>query len=209
MTDLVIIAKECRPGHVKTRLHPPFSLEEAAELAAAALDDTIARTAGLEFRRRILAFDGDVVPASAAGFEVIRQVDGGLDERLAAVFDALEGPALLLGMDTPQVDGRLLAPVLPEWPTDADAVFGRAEDGGFWALGMREPRGDLIRGVPMSRADTGRRQLERLTGAGLRVLQLPVLCDVDDVETARRAARDAPGGAFAAAFDRLTRGAAA
>jgi len=205
MTDLVVIAKECLPGRVKTRLHPPFSLEEAAELAAASLDDTLSTLAALPFGRRILAFDGATPPRLARGWEIVPQCTGGLDERLAAVFDALDAPTVLVGMDTPQVDQAVLSSTLPDWPADADAVLGPAVDGGFWALGMREPRGDLIRGVPMSQSSTGVRQLERLSAAGLRVRLLPPLLDVDDIGAARRVAEAAPHGRFAAAMRRLDR----
>ena len=67
MTTLIVIAKECLPGRVKTRLHPPLSLEQAARLAAASLDDTFAAVAALPATRRVLAFDGTVVPAAADG----------------------------------------------------------------------------------------------------------------------------------------------
>lgn len=206
MTALVVIAKECLPGRVKTRLHPPFSLEQAAELAAASLDDTLSTLAALPFARRILAFDGRTPPHLAHGWEVVPQADGGLDERLGAVFDAVTGPMVLVGMDTPQVGAEMLSAVLPAWPHDADAVLGPAVDGGFWALGMREPRGDLIRGVPMSRDDTGVRQLGRLSDAGLRVRLLPPLHDVDDIASARRVAAAAPRGRFAATLRRLGAG---
>ena len=82
------------------------------------------------------------------------------------------------------------------WTRDVDAWFGPANDGGFWALGMREPRGDLIRGIPMSRSDTGDLQLARLRAAGLRVAMLPELTDVDTIEDARLAAAEAPASAF-------------
>ena len=42
MSALVVIAKECLPGRVKTRLHPPFTMAEAAAIAAASLADTLA-----------------------------------------------------------------------------------------------------------------------------------------------------------------------
>ncbi|MEU9245286.1 hypothetical protein AB0D77_38395, partial [Streptomyces sp. NPDC048385] len=41
MTTLLVIAKEPRPGRVKTRLTPPFTPREAAALAEAALADTL------------------------------------------------------------------------------------------------------------------------------------------------------------------------
>jgi glycosyltransferase A (GT-A) superfamily protein (DUF2064 family) len=206
MTTLVVIAKECLPGRVKTRLHPPFSLEQAAELAAASLADTLSAMSGLPFERRVLAFDGTGIPRAARGWDVVPQSAGGLDERLADVFDRLEGPTVLIGMDTPQADAAALSCVLPAWPDDADAVLGPAVDGGFWALGMRAPRGDLIRGVPMSTESTGVHQLQRLSAAGLRVRLLPPLHDVDDLESARRVAAGAPHGRFAAVLDGLDRG---
>ena len=210
MTTLVVIAKECLPGRVKTRLHPPLSLEQAAELAAASLDDTLAALAALPATRRILAFDGVIPPRAAAGYEILPQVEGTLDLRLGAVFDACAGPTVLVGMDTPQVTSALLEPVFTDWTDDVDAWFGFANDGGFWALALADPaaallrgdrtRGDLIRGVPMSRSDTGALQLKRLTDAGLRVNLLPTLTDVDTIDDAHRVAGIAPTGGFAAAL---------
>lgn len=196
MTTLVVLAKECLPGRVKTRLHPPLSLVDAARLAAVSLDATLEAARLVPADRHVLCFDGRP-PASADGFDVLPQVPGPLDVRLAACFDALEGRSLLIGMDTPQVDPRVLRSVLEDG-SDADAWFGPADDGGFWALGLDEPRGDLLRGVPMSRADTGALQRRRLEAAGLRVRTLPVLTDVDTVDAALDVAALLPGSRFSA-----------
>lgn len=197
MTTLIIIAKETLPGRVKTRLHPPLSLEAAAELAAASVADTLASVAALPASRRILLFDGVTPPAGAEQYDVVHQVTGGLDERIAAIFDSVSGRTVLIGMDTPQIGAEHLAPVFEQNP-GVDAWFGPANDGGFWALGMEEPRGDLVRGVPMSCDDTGAIQLARLHGAGLTVGQLAPLTDVDTIDTAREVAALAPDSRFAA-----------
>jgi glycosyltransferase A (GT-A) superfamily protein (DUF2064 family) len=218
MTTLVLIAKEPIPGRVKTRLHPPLSYEQAAELAAAAIDDTLRAMRDLPATRRILLFEGTRPPVAAEGYEVVPQSTGGLDERLAAIFDRLDEPTLLIGMDTPQLTAADLAPAfgdgtdrdraggsLPESdvPDGIDAWFGPAADGGWWALGMREPDGDLIRGIPTSRDDTGALQLARLRGAGLRVGLLPELVDVDTIDDALVVAAAAPTGGFAATLARF------
>jgi len=205
MTTIVLIAKEPLPGKAKTRLHPALTLEQAAGIAAASIDDTLTALANVPATRRILAFDGNRLPPQSAGFEVLHQTSGNLDERLGAIFDACDGPMVLIGMDTPQLTAADLAPAFTRWPDDIDAWFGPANDGGFWALGMREPRGDLIRGVPMSQDDTGAHQLARLREAGLRVGMLPSLTDVDTIDDAFEVAALAPETVFATTLARFTR----
>ncbi|WP_299538681.1 DUF2064 domain-containing protein [uncultured Streptomyces sp.] len=208
-TTLLVIAKEPLPGRVKTRLTPPFTPEEAAELAAASLADTLLTVLTLPARRRAVVLAGRPGPWLPRGVEVVEQGTGGLDERLAAAFDGCRGPTLLIGMDTPQVSAAHLAPALaPTAWDDHDAWFGAAEDGGFWALGLAVPDPALLRGVPMSVPETGAVQRARLTDAGLRVGELPVLRDVDDAGDAAEAAVKAPHGRFAATLARLS-GAAA
>ncbi len=202
VTTLLVIAKEPLPGRVKTRLTPPFAPAEAAALAEASLADTLQAVAATPAARRVLVLDGAPGPWLPPGFEVVPQCAGGLDERLADAFARCEGPALLIGMDTPQVTPELLTVDL----AGCDAWFGPAEDGGFWALGLAEPDPALLRGVPMSTPFTGAVQRARLVAAGLRVRDLPRLRDVDDASDAHAVAALAPHGRFAA---RLARCAAA
>ena len=200
---LIVIAKEPVPGKVKTRLTPPFTPEQAAALAEAALTDSLNAVAETPATRRVLALAGAPGPWLPAGFDVIPQRGGGLDERLAACFDdAYDGsPMVLIGMDTPQVTPALLAAAAePLVSGDADAVFGPAWDGGFWLLGLRAPDPSLLLGVPMSVSTTGAEQFARLRGAGLRVRVVSELTDVDNIDSAERVSEAAPGSRFAAAF---------
>ncbi|MFH8840472.1 DUF2064 domain-containing protein [Streptomyces sp. NPDC017868] len=204
MTSLLVIAKEPVPGRVKTRLCPPFTPGEAAALAEAALADTLAAAAATPADRHVLVLDGAPGPWLPAGFEVVPQSGGGLDERLAAAFAGCTGPALLIGMDTPQVTPELLTPALA---LDAyDAWFGPAADGGFWALGLAEPDPALLLGVPMSVPGTGSAQYGRLRAAGLRTALLPPLRDVDTAADAAEVAALAPAGRFARRHRELAAG---
>jgi glycosyltransferase A (GT-A) superfamily protein (DUF2064 family) len=193
-TTLLVIAKEPVPGRVKTRLVPPCTPRQAAVLAEAALVDTLHAVLAAPARRRVLVLDGKPGPWLPPGFDVTPQCGGGLDERLAGAFATVRGPALLIGMDTPQLTPGLLA---VDWEV-ADAWFGPAADGGFWGLGLRIPDPALVRGVPMSTADTGAVQRARLHAAGLRIAELPRLRDVDTVADAVAVARQAPLSRFAA-----------
>lgn len=201
---VAVVAKECLPGKVKTRLTPALTPEGAARVAAASLADTLATVRALPAARRVLFFDGTVLPDGADGFDVIQQTTGGLDERLGALFDAVDGPLLLVGMDTPQVSAAHVAPVFDD--PSRDAWFGPAEDGGFWALYLREADGAHLRGVPMSQDDTGAVQRARLTDAGLDVGTLDVLLDVDTVPDAERVAALVPDSRFAEALHAETVG---
>jgi rSAM/selenodomain-associated transferase 1 len=208
--QIMVTAKEPVPGRVKTRLTPPYTPAEAAELAEAALADTLAAVASAGVSRRVLALAGKPGRWLPAGFDVIGQRGSGLDERIAwALADAraaCPAPLVLIGMDTPQVTPALLARAAePLVSGAADASFGPAEDGGFWLLGLREIDPALVLGVPMSRADTGARQLARLHEAGLRVRLLPELADVDTADEAERIAVGTPGCRFAARVQALGR----
>jgi uncharacterized protein len=197
----VVLAKAPRPGHSKTRLCPPCTPRDAAALARAALADTLDAVLATPAARHVLVLEGPVGDWLPPGVEVVAQRGSGLDERLAHAFADVGGPALLVGMDTPQVTPRDLARGLERLAApEVDAVLGPAADGGYWAIGLREAQARAFLGVPMSTARTGRAQLARLRRLGLRVAALPALRDVDRIADARAVAALAPAGRFARAL---------
>jgi len=211
--QVVVLAKSPVPGRVKTRLTPPYSPAQAADLALAALVDTLRAAGGAAVRRCLLVLDGEPGDWLPDGVEVRPQRGDLLDERITcALADAYAGlpvPVLLVGMDTPQVTSEDLERAVDHLLRDGtDAVLGHAEDGGYWAIGVRHPRPEHVLGVPMSRDDTGSRQLEQLQSLGLRVRLLDTRRDVDDAADADAVSRRAPHGAFAATLARLTEGTA-
>ena len=109
--QVIVLAKEPVPGRVKTRLTPPFTHRQAAQLAEAALADTLAAVVRVA-ARHVLALDGTVGSWLPPCFDVVAQRGSGLDERIAAAleeaYDRLAAPLVLIGMDTPQVTPRLL-----------------------------------------------------------------------------------------------------
>ena len=204
MTALLVLAKEPRPGHSKTRLSPPLRPEEAAEVAESALVTTLAAVRAARADRRILVLDGAPGAWLPPGFDVIRQRGCGQAERLARAFEDAGAPALLIGMDSPQVTPAMLdrAMELLMQP-GTGAVLGPAEDGGWWAIGLRRADERVFRSVPMSRPDTGERQLERLRRLGLHTRLLPPLRDVDTFADAVAVARTGRGTPFARTIERL------
>jgi uncharacterized protein len=201
---IVVIAKSPRPGHSKTRLTPPCEPAQAARLAEASLRDTLEAVAATPCGERVLALAGPTGDWLPDGFRLVEQGEGTLDRRLAHVFSHCDGPTLLIGMDTPQVCPWLLEEAIDSLGSPGtDAVLGHAEDGGYWAIGLRRPDPRAFAGVPMSVAETGTRQEEALHRLGLRVGLLPTLRDVDLIADARAVAVASPDGGFARTLDQV------
>lgn len=213
MTTLLVVAKAPQPGLVKTRLTPPLTPEEAADLAAAALLDTLdavrSAAAVLGGPTPVVAMAGDLGGAarsaelrrSLTGFRVTGQRGAGLGERLrAAHADAAAlGPVVQIGMDTPQVTGDLLVGAASELER-TEAVLGPATDGGWWLLGVRTASlAQVLSGVPMSTGSTGRLTAAALGAAGARVTLIGELRDVDHWADVRAVAAGVPDSRFAAA----------
>ncbi|MEN3304994.1 MAG: uncharacterized protein V7603_1196 [Micromonosporaceae bacterium] len=197
-TQLLVLAKAPVPGRVKTRLCPPCTPRQAAEVAAGALVDTLRCGQHTAAARRTIVLSGRYAPP--AGWYTVAQQGDDLGERIARGFadTALPGiTSLLIGVDTPQVTPALLGSVYAGLST-ADAVLGPAEDGGWWALALRDPyQAWALRDVPMSTPDTGDRTAAALRGRGLRVRFAATLRDVDTAADAQQVAAQCRPGAFA------------
>jgi rSAM/selenodomain-associated transferase 1 len=201
---LMVVAKSPRPGHVKTRLCPPCRPEEAARLAEAALIDTLRVLAAVPARRHILALDGPAGPWLRREFVVTPQAGHNLAERLANALTATVGPVFLVGMDTPQLDSKLVANALETLSDrETDAVLGPAFDGGWWGIGLRRPDPRVFHGVEMSTDTTYAQQVARLAVLGLRTRELQPLRDVDTFDDAVAVAAVATGTRFAGTFATL------
>ncbi|HEX6311569.1 MAG TPA: TIGR04282 family arsenosugar biosynthesis glycosyltransferase [Acidimicrobiia bacterium] len=202
---LAVIAKAPRPGSSKTRLCPPCTPDEAAGVAQAALEDTLSVMATAPVAgSRAAVLEGEPGSWLPDDFAVVPQGAGDLGDRLAGAFAALDGPAVVIAMDTPQVTGELLGSAVEALGRPGtDAVLGLTDDGGYWAIGLRRPDRRVFEGVPMSSPDTGAAQLERLHDLGLATALLPRLRDVDTFADAIAVAAEAPRSRFATAVERV------
>lgn len=204
---LLIVAKAPVPGLAKTRVADSVGDDMAAELAAAALLDTldVALAVGWPL---VVAMTGDLTQAARSAeirdrlglAGVIEQRGDSLGERLAnAHADADAGDGVVqVGMDTPQMTvedlfaaGRLVA--------DGSRTIGPAVDGGWWLLGLPDPsEAAALADVPMSQPTT--RALTEVALAG-PVERLRVLRDMDTWDDAVAIARDIPISRLAIVVD--------
>ncbi len=178
---ITVIAKQPRPGLVKTRLCPPCTAVEASAVAAAALTDTldgidrlvVTMPAAIE---RVLLFDGDATEWERPGWRVVPQRGVGLGDRLANGFETL-GPGVIVGMETPHVVGSLSAAI--DAIGNGHDALGLATDGGYWAIAICTVDRRVFDGVPMSTSSTGLAQMRRLHSMGRSVVRLPAARDLD------------------------------
>ncbi|NNH75342.1 DUF2064 domain-containing protein [Nocardia uniformis] len=212
---LLVVAKAPIAGFAKTRLTPPLSPREGAQLAAAALLDTLDAMRAADVRHRVVAWTGELADAEESDeiavalrdFTVIPQRGTGFAQRLAAAHAdaACFGlPIVQIGMDTPQVGADRLTAAAARLTGPHDAVLGPAADGGWWALGWTDSRAAPLLGeVPMSTPRTGELTREMLDRCGYDVHRLPVLTDVDTYDDALAVAGRS-SGRFAAALRRVS-----
>jgi len=208
---IAVMAKAPRPGHVKTRLQGLLTADEAAQMGAAFLRDT---TANVEAAARTAPVHGYVAYAPAGeeahldgllapGTRLVLAdgtggsapgVEGFGRSLLHATRTLLGmgyGAACVLSADSPTLPTawlaraaeRLLAP-------GRRAVFGPADDGGYWLLGMQTPECDLYAGVPWSTGMVAAATAEQARKIGLPLEGLGTWFDVDDSEGLQRLVRE-------------------
>ena len=190
---LTVIAKAPVAGRVKTRLCPPCTHQQAADIATAALADTldaiVAQVAGTDIRP-VLLVDGEPPAFMPDGFTVLPQRGHGLEQRLQHGFSDL-GPGIIVGMDTPHAVAGLGA-AFGRLARGFD-VLGLAIDGGYWAIGLSSVEDEFVSavfdGVPMSTSQTGVHQLRRLHQLGRSVHMLASTRDLDTVADLLAAAK--------------------
>lgn len=187
---LYIFAKAPRLGKAKTRLAADIGQEAALRLYRAMMCAVInnvqihvIKTGDVKSSHRwktiLAAADPETVGhvPEWEGLEQIPQVEGSLSPRLAEVFKG-EGRIIVIGTDCPQVRASDISDALCALETH-DAVFGPADDGGFWLIGMNGPvNPKVFESVRWSHTDTLSDIKSNIDGS---VYILRTLIDVDDL----------------------------
>jgi rSAM/selenodomain-associated transferase 1 len=193
---LLIFAKQPLPGKVKTRLSPPFSPQEAADIYRCMLSDTLAKVAGLPGVEIFLFFEPscgavDFFRENFPGIKIFPQQGEGLGERLKKAFEMVFGlgfeSVAAIGTDSPDLPLlHLQEPFRLLQDEGADVVFGPAVDGGYYLVALGRSCPGLFRDIPWSTSRVLEESLEAASSLGLQVKSLPVWHDMDTVEDLKR-----------------------
>ena len=199
---VVIMAKEPVPGKVKTRLCPPLTPREAADLYAAFLLDTVERVAKTPGADLLLAYDppsareffGRMVPRSVTR---VSQGAGDLGRRLSRVSRTLftrgYQKVVILASDTPHLPSDRVRRTFSLLDT-TDVVLGPCDDGGYCLVGSRVLEPALFEGIAWSTPAVLEQTTARAEAAGLRWGLLPPCFDIDTIDDLQRLIADLEAG---------------
>ena len=196
---LAVMTKAPQAGRVKTRLIPPLTPEEAAELNKCFLRDTaaaISNAAGADTACGIAVYTPvgaesvytDILPAD---FSLLPQRGDKFGERLYLAiedlckcgFDAL----CLIDSDSPTVPAENFEQAVELLSTSEDrVVLGPGDDGGYYLIGMKKPHRHLFEQIDWSTERVLNQTMQRATEIGIEVKLLPTGYDVDDDASLRR-----------------------
>ncbi|MBV8133391.1 MAG: TIGR04282 family arsenosugar biosynthesis glycosyltransferase [Alphaproteobacteria bacterium] len=200
---VAIMAKASVAGTVKTRLVPPLTHQEAAELNTCCLADiaaNIAAAAELASLQGFVAyhpsgserFFEDLLPDS---FKLLPPKEPTLGRSLfhAArdLFAAGYGSVCLVNADSPTLPTQLLVETVRRLQEPGDrVVLGPAADGGYYLIGMKHFHQRLFEAIDWSTERVYRQTIARAREIGLPVATLAEWYDVDDEVTLRLLARE-------------------
>jgi rSAM/selenodomain-associated transferase 1 len=201
------MAKASHPGRTKTRLSPPLSPEQAAELNTAFIRDIAANVTAAARRASIACYMAFGPPGCAAFFEQHLPAEVGLLEAWQptfgeCLFHTVEsllgmgyGAACVLNSDSPTLPtGVLIQAALALREPGDRIVLGPCTDGGYYLLGVKQPHRRLFEDVAWSTDRVFDQTRERAMQLGLQTLLLPTWYDVDDAASLDRLMRETLAG---------------
>jgi rSAM/selenodomain-associated transferase 1 len=190
---VAIMAKASLAGSVKTRLVPPLSYEEAAELNTCCLADVAANLAAAAARAPIHAFAAyhplgsegffdDLLPDN---FKLLAPKESTIGRSLfhAArdLFAAGYGSVCLINADSPTLPTNLLVEAVRCLQEPGDrVVLGPAADGGYYLIGLKQFHQRLFEAIDWSTERVYRQTRMRAAEIGVPVAPLAEWYDVDD-----------------------------
>lgn len=193
---VIIYARKPEAGKSKTRLGASIGYQQAAGVYARTLfsflHDLLQSEALQDFQITLSVADeesADFFMAAYPEFRVVKQIQGGLGDRMKASFDeefALGAEAVVLtGSDIPLLDADRVTDAFARLET-AQIVFGPAEDGGYFLVGMQHPGWDVFHDIPWSTDVVLEMTKTQAAALGLRSELLPGTFDLDTVAEYKR-----------------------
>jgi rSAM/selenodomain-associated transferase 1 len=185
---IIVMAKAPIAGTVKTRLTPFLSFEQASQLAACFLRDTINKAKKLK-NQLIIAYSPSGHRRSFDEFLtdkiiLIEQKGETLGDKMFSAFQfAFEqklDSVVMIGTDSPTLPLEFIEKALDFLEKNADAVLGKTTDGGFYLIGLRQLERLIFEKVEWSSAKTFEQTARNIIDLGWQLKKTPDWYDVDE-----------------------------
>lgn len=194
---LIIFAREPVPGKVKTRLAQSIGNKAASDIYSAMLADTVNKASTLEDIQVMIfwATENDAVTdfPNLSRIDMFVQHGADLGKRMENAFETAFSCGIssccIIGSDSPDLPIEVLSQAFHSLEAiDTDIVYGPAEDGGYYLLGMKQLWRRLFDNVQWSTPDVMEKTLERINELQLNSIRLSQWYDIDTFEDLRRIA---------------------
>ena len=197
---LLVVAKQPAPGQTKTRLCPPLTPAQAADLYDCFLLDTLDTMRKVKYVQRVIGFlpenAQDYFYQLAPDMGLVCQRGNSLGERLDHLLtEALANGsrrAVVMDSDSPTLPASFITRAF-EQLANADVVLGPTQDGGYYLIGLKQPQPHLLREVQMSTPQVLSDTLALAEATGLAVSLLPAWYDVDTIDDLHHLDRELAG----------------
>jgi len=212
---LAVMTKAPQAGRVKTRLVPPLTPEQAAELNKCFLRDTAAAISsacsrsetatgacGIAVYTPVGAESAytDILPAD---FSLLPQRGEKFGERLYFAVEDLFNcgfqSVCLIDSDSPTVPAENFQQAVELLSMRGDrVVLGPSDDGGYYLIGVKQPHRHLFEQIDWSTERVLIQTMQRATEIGLELKLLPTGYDVDDGVSLHRLRKELLAGTTSA-----------
>jgi rSAM/selenodomain-associated transferase 1 len=188
---LIIIAKSPQKGSVKTRLTGHMSDKKILSLYTQLLENTIEKLKEVSGTDTFIAYP----PESSKtyflqfGLTLIPLTTNDLGSNMChafmEVFHKGYKKAALVGADIPELSASIVLRAFDEL-SEKDIVFGPAEDGGYYLVGMKKMIRAVFEDIPWSTDQTLKRSIEQATRFGYSTGLTHTLHDIDTIEDVKQ-----------------------
>lgn len=183
---LLLFVRNPEKGKVKTRLAQDLGDDQALAIYLELLG--ITRKVAVAIPAERFLFYSNFIPQSddwsETQFQKHLQSNGDLGARMEAAFQlALEThqKAVIVGSDCPELSPEIIEQAFTQLD-NCDAVFGPANDGGYYLLGLKTVIPTVFQEMVWSTESVLSETLARLNATGKSYALLPELSDVDHAE---------------------------
>ena len=194
-TALIVLLKNAKKGHAKTRLAKGIGVDAAHDAYLYLLTKTQELVEATSFA--VYLYYSDSLPNESARWQMQNgtdqllyrlQSDGDLGKRMITAFTEVlvsHGQAIIMGSDCPYITQDHLDQASDLLNVN-DVVYGPSLDGGYYLLGLKSPHQTLFTEIPWSTEIVLEKSLEHCKAANLSVALLEPLEDIDEAESWER-----------------------